>query len=74
VSKPIKRKIVEEEEDDDEEEEEIPRRKSKPIPAAKAKGKKTCPHGLKFGIDTEQYDVCDTCDVWSDCVAEHEKE
>lgn len=65
---PIKKKkptVIEEED----EEVMIPKRK----PVAKKKDELVCPHGLKFGIDTEQYDVCDTCDIWSECVAEHEK-
>jgi hypothetical protein len=64
VKKPIKRV----EDDDDEDEEDI-----KPKKKLMTSSKKTCPHGLKFGIDTEQYDVCDTCDIWNECVTEHEK-
>lgn len=70
IKKPIK-KIVEEE-DDDEDEVPVHKKKVSSI-STKPKTKKTCPHGLKFGIDTEQYDVCDTCDIWNECVAEHEK-
>jgi hypothetical protein len=29
--------------------------------------KNTCYNGLKFGVDTEQFDICDTCEVWEDC-------
>jgi len=69
IKKPIK-KVIEEDEDEDEEDV-LP--KKKVISSSKSKTKKTCPHGLRFGIDTEQYDVCDTCDIWNECVAEHEK-
>lgn len=27
-----------------------------------------CPYGHKFGVDTESYDDCDTCEIWSDCI------
>ena len=64
-----KRRNVVEEEDEDEEETPAPKRKPLPKPQAK----KVCPHKLRFGVDTELYDVCDTCDIWSECVAEHEK-
>lgn len=64
-----KKKPVVVEDEEEEEEVTVPKRK----PVAKKKEKLVCPHGLKFGIDTEQYDVCDTCDIWSECVAEHEK-
>jgi len=26
-----------------------------------------CPHGLRYGIDTETQTVCDSCDLWEDC-------
>lgn len=32
-----------------------------------------CPHGHKFGVDTEEYDVCFDCDWWDDCMDEKEK-
>jgi hypothetical protein len=27
-----------------------------------------CPHGHRFGIDTEDYKECDTCEVWGKCL------
>lgn len=29
-----------------------------------------CPHGLKFGIDTDKEKVCDSCDIWDKCDVE----
>ena len=70
----ITRKPMKDDFDDEEEEEEDePVKKSNKKTSSSQKSEKTCPHGLKFGIDTEQYDVCDTCDIWSECVAENEK-
>ena len=31
-----------------------------------------CPHGHKFGVDTEQFPECDTCDVWGKCLDKKE--
>ena len=61
--KPIRRKkkaakpAPEPDDDEDDEEEEKPTKKTK--------GK--CPFGHKFGIDTEEYDDCDECDLWEAC-------
>ena len=33
------------------------------------KKKKKCPHGHKFGVDTETKDDCDKCKVWENCIA-----
>lgn len=34
----------------------------------KAGGKKDkCPYGYKFGVDCEQYDECDECEIWDAC-------
>jgi hypothetical protein len=35
--------------------------------------KGTCPGGYRFGIDTEKFEPCDTCDVWGECVKAHDK-
>ena len=32
------------------------------------KGKDRCPHGHKFGVDCEEHDSCDDCDIWDDCI------
>lgn len=35
--------------------------------------KDRCPYGHKFGVDTDAYDDCNTCEIWDDCVEELEK-
>lgn len=67
--KPVRKPVVVISDEEDEDEPSTPKRK--PLP--KPQGKKVCPHKLRFSVDTEQYDVCDTCNIWSECVAEHEK-
>jgi hypothetical protein len=32
-----------------------------------------CPHGHKFGVDTDLKKQCDTCNVWESCIDEKEK-
>lgn len=32
-----------------------------------------CPHGHKFGVDTDMFDECDKCQIWDDCIEEKEK-
>lgn len=32
--------------------------------------KDKCPHGYKFGVDTDKFNECDKCDLWDDCVDE----
>jgi hypothetical protein len=57
-----------------------PKAKAKPAPkapskpaskskgkAAKATAKGKCPHGHTFGVDCEEYDECDECEVWEEC-------
>jgi len=56
-----------EDEDDDEEEEKPTKRKSRT-----SKSKNKCPHGHKFGVDTDDHDECDKCDVWDDCIEKKE--
>lgn len=57
------------EEDDDEEPKKAPTR---------TRTKKTvsnnnkCPYGHEFGTDCEEYDDCDECDMWEDCIEEKE--
>lgn len=31
-----------------------------------------CPHGHRFGIDTEEFKECDTCDIWGKCLDKKE--
>lgn len=31
-----------------------------------------CPHGHEFGVDTEDFKECDTCDIWGKCLDKKE--
>lgn len=33
-----------------------------------------CPHGHRFGVDCEQFDDCDTCQVYDACIDEQQKD
>lgn len=57
--------------DDEEPEEEKPKRTRKSDKGSS--GKEKCPHGYKFGVDTEDYDECTECEIWDDCIEEKEK-
>jgi hypothetical protein len=35
-------------------------------------GEDRCPYGHRFGVDAEEYDDCDYCDEWADCIEEKE--
>jgi len=68
---------VETEEQEDDDKEDIEEEKTKPAPIrrrgkkeseTKPKSKNKCPHGHKFGVDCEEYEDCDKCDVWEDCM------
>jgi len=50
----------------EEEEEEKPSKKTT------AKGKDTCPHGYRFGVDFEKYDKCETCKMYDACADANE--
>lgn len=41
-------------------------------PASVAKEKNKCPSGFRFGVDTEQFDECDSCSIWDACIDEKE--
>jgi hypothetical protein len=34
--------------------------------------KNICPYGYRFGIDCEEYEECDDCSMWDDCIEEKE--
>ena len=60
------------EENDDEEEEEEEKKPSKKSSKddeedSDDEPKKKCPFGHKYGVDTDVYDDCDTCDCWANC-------
>jgi len=70
-----KAKEEDEEEEEEEEEEEAPKKKKIKKEASKKKGgKNKCPHGYEYGVDTEEYDECEDCKAWEDCLEEKEKE
>ena len=46
------------------------RRTRKPAPE---KSDNPCPHGHKFGVDTDEKDECASCEKWDDCMDEKEK-
>lgn len=65
------------EDEDEDEEEEYGKKKSKKSPlkrqqphskVAKGKGKNKCPYGHEFGVDNDNYDDCDDCEVWEKCL------
>ncbi len=69
----------------EEEEEETPRRRKKVVPEEeeeeeKPKRKKRirgakddrCPHGHRFGIDTEKFEECLECEEWDPCIEKKE--
>lgn len=67
---------------EEKEEEETPSRQREPQREEKvergsrsergSKETNKCPHGHKFGVDTEDFKECDTCDVWGKCLDEKE--
>jgi len=67
------KKVKKEEPEEEEEEEEAPKRKATIRKPKKAAAKLECPVGLKFGVDTDQYNECDTCPIWDACSEEKEK-
>lgn len=57
----------------EEEEEDTPpprrsTRKTEPDDEAPKGGKDKCPHGHRFGADTDKFDECDKCAIWDDCI------
>lgn len=78
-----RKNIAPPEEKDEEEEEvpEPPTRRTRqkqetkedPVTTRRANRSKTidtkerCPYGHKFGIDTDDFEDCDTCEIWDDC-------
>ncbi len=74
----------EDEPEDDEDEKPVTRKKKKvepeeddePAPKktkSSKKGEDKCPHGHRYGVDTDTKDECDECDIWDDCIEEKEK-
>jgi len=57
-------------EEEEEEEEPAPKPVKK---GGSTSSKDKCPYGHKFGIDTDKFKDCDTCEIWDDCSEEHDK-
>jgi len=77
--KPRKRKFAktrrEEEDDENDDEPEKPR---KPIRRNKPKDDEDersfkCPYGHKFGHDCDEYDDCEECELWNECMDKREQ-
>jgi hypothetical protein len=60
---------------EEEPEEESTPKSSRKKEAEKSSGKSgdKCPHGHKFGVDTEKFEECDDCKFWNDCADEKDK-
>ena len=60
-------------EDDEEDSDDEPKKKSSKKSSkddeedSDDEPKKKCPFGHKYGVDTDVYDDCDTCDCWANC-------
>jgi len=50
-----------------------PEEAPKKLKAKPAEGKGKCPHGFKFGVDTDTKDECDECNLWDDCIEVKER-
>lgn len=72
--KPVRRSAKREEPEEEPEEEKPTRAASRGRdeegrrPSKDTDTKNKCPHGHKFGVDTETKKECDTCDVWEKCI------
>lgn len=73
----------EEEQDDDDDEQkgkEEPPRHRRTRSGSKKKGRSRkrgddedrCPYGYRFGVDTDEYDECDQCEIWEQCLSAKE--
>lgn len=69
---PTRRAVRKKQEEEPEEEpEEAPKRKRSEKPLQKSDER--CPHGHRFGVDTDKFTECDNCKIWDDCIDEKEK-
>jgi hypothetical protein len=57
----------------EEPEEEAPKSSRKKEAEPKGKSGERCPHGHKFGVDTEKFEECDDCKLWNSCADEKDK-
>jgi hypothetical protein len=61
------------EEDTKDEEEPAPVKRTKPEAKKKSRtveeeGEMTCPFDHKFGVDADEFDDCDECQIWKECM------
>jgi hypothetical protein len=63
------RKPDPEPEEDDDDDEEAPKKKKR----KKATPKGKCPYGYEYGVDADEKEECNSCDLWDDCLTEKEK-
>ncbi len=56
--------------DDEEDEEPVAKKSSKKDKGCDGDCEK-CPFGHKFGVDTDEFDDCDDCDIWDKCINGH---
>lgn len=63
--------VVEEEEEEEEKPPVVATRATRRT--AKADTAEKCPHGHKYGVDTEEFKECDTCELYDPCLDEKEK-
>ena len=70
---PRARKVSKPEPEEEDEPEPAPKRSSKKEEPAPKSGKEKCPHGHRFGVDTDTFDDCDKCEIWDDCIEQKEK-
>jgi hypothetical protein len=43
-------------------------KEEKPPAARKRAEREECPYAYKFGVDTDEYEECDECEKWDDCI------
>ncbi len=57
----------EEQQEEQEESDEDKKRNARRRKREEAK-EENCPHGHKFGVDTDEFDECSKCEVWNECM------
>lgn len=62
-----KKKKQQDEDENDDEDEKSKKKKSSGKKKSTSKKKNECPHGGEFGVDTDELDECENCDLWTEC-------
>jgi hypothetical protein len=68
-----KKKVKPVEDDDDDKPVNVKNKKKVVTQTTTSHSKNKCPHGHKFGVDTEDFDECDDCALWDACIDAKEK-